>query len=221
MGHAPVLAKSSWVSRCYLQAHALGINLAQQCLPSVGKFSSSDWQAWAAGSAGRPGWTEGCNEDIFSLLADLLQPTDLNSLFPSWQHEIQASRDQKHSPFIYLVIHIKTPITMVSECLRWTGESSPGPRASSASSQQSKLLPEGFFSLLLLRIFIHYCGSSWGLKGRLNQLGKRLWLDLHKLSASSSVLASDQNTYFKSKKSVWGGELNAPNHKALCKSPAN
>lgn len=82
-----------------------GQNLAQRRLPSVGKFASSDWQGWAPRSAGRPGWTEGCNEDIFSLLADLLQPTDLNSLFSSWHNEMQASRDQKHLPFIYLVIH--------------------------------------------------------------------------------------------------------------------
>lgn len=69
------------------------------------KICLSDWQAWALRSAGRLGWTEGCNEDIFSLLANLLQQTDLNSLFSSWQNEIQAIRDQKHLPFIYLVIH--------------------------------------------------------------------------------------------------------------------
>lgn len=98
-------AKSSLAAHCCLWARTPGRNLAQWYLPSVGKFASSDWQARAPRSAGRPGWTEGCNEDIFSLLADLLQPTDLNSLFPSWQNEIQASRDQKHLLFIYLVIH--------------------------------------------------------------------------------------------------------------------
>lgn len=105
-GDIKMQANFSLALCCCLQALTPGTkNLAQRRLPSVGKFASSDWQGWAPRSAGRPGSTEGCNEDIFSLLADLLQPTDLNSLFSSGQNEMQASRDQKHLPFIYLVIH--------------------------------------------------------------------------------------------------------------------
>lgn len=150
-------------------------NLARRHLPSVGKFASSDWQAWVPRSAGRPGWTEGCNEDIFSLLADLLQPTDLNSLFSSWQNEIQASRDQKHLPFIYLVIH-KVPHHhgIWKPPVNW-GEF-PGAKSLRCFLTAIKIASWGlvcFFPFfLLLIIFIHYCRSSWGLKGRLNQLGK-------------------------------------------------
>lgn len=158
-------------------------NLAQRHLPSVGKFASSDWQAWALRSAGRPGWTEGCNEDICSLLADLLQPTDLNSLFSSWQNEKQASRDQKHLPFIYLVIH-KVPHHhgIWKPPVNW-GEF-PGAKSLQCFLTAIKIASWGlvcfFHFFLLLIIFIHYCRSSWGLKGRLNQLGKGFdWICIH------------------------------------------
>lgn len=52
----------------------------------------------------------------------------------------------KSTHHLSISLFMKSPITMVSECLQWPGESSLEPKASSTSSQQSKLLPEGFFS---------------------------------------------------------------------------
>lgn len=180
----PMKTESSSALLCCLRALAPRINLVQRCLPSVGKFALSDWQARAPRSAGRPGWTEGCNEDVFSLLADLLQPTDLNSLFSSWQNEIQSSRDQKHLPFIYLVIH-KVPHLhgIWKPPVNW-GEF-PGAKSLQRFLTAIKIASWGsclfFFLLSPAQNFYPLLQIIVGIKGKIESTWQMLQLNLHTL----------------------------------------